>query len=185
MYLALYMLAKAILVRTTATVEDGGDPEPFARTVTASLRVLLPLVVAAVLCYIGIWIGFILLIVPGVILTLMWAVLGPVVVLERVGIIGAFGRSARLTKGARLRILGLYLTVFLVYLVLLFAVGAGFGMGFGASGLARPALLSQVLGVLLGAAFLAVWNGIQTSLYLSLRDWKDGASGEQLADIFA
>jgi hypothetical protein len=184
-YFGLYLLAKAILIRTTAAVEDGAPTESFGETVAAALRALLPLLVATILCYLAIWVGLILLIVPGVILALVWAVTGPALVLERVGIVAAFGRSARLTKGARLRILGLYLVVFAVYVVLLFAMGLGAGLGFGATAFVQPSLLSQALGILVGAGFVTVWNAIQASLYLALRDWKDGASGEQLADIFA
>jgi hypothetical protein len=41
----------------------------------------------------------------------MWAVAAPVVVAEKAGVIGALSRSRELTKGARWKILGLFLVV--------------------------------------------------------------------------
>ena len=48
----------------------------------------------------GILIGFILVIVPGLILLTIWSVAAPVVVLERPPGLGALGRSRELVKGS-------------------------------------------------------------------------------------
>jgi hypothetical protein len=61
--------------------------------------VLLGLIVASFLYGIGVAIGLILLIVPGLIVLTWWAVVAPVIVIERAGIIEAFGRSRRLVDG--------------------------------------------------------------------------------------
>jgi Membrane domain of glycerophosphoryl diester phosphodiesterase len=67
---------------------------------------------------IGIVIGFILLIVPGIILALMWAVTIPVAVLEDKGLRDSTSRSAELTKGSRGRIFMIYfLFLVLTYIV--------------------------------------------------------------------
>jgi len=69
---------------------------------------------------IGIFIGFILLIVPGIILALMWALVIPVAVLEDTGLGDSISRSSELTKGSRLRILVIYiLYLFLLYTFIL------------------------------------------------------------------
>lgn len=186
-YFLLYLLTKAILIRSTAAADGERHGETIGETVAAALRALPPLAGATILYFLGIWVGMILLVVPGVILALMWAVTGPVLVQERVGVFAAFGRSKRLTKGARLRILGLVIVVFVVYLVFAFALGvAGFGMGFARPGaVVSPTVFAVVLSVAMQTAFLTVWTAVQTALYLELRDWKDGIAGDRLSDIFA
>ena len=60
---------------------------------------VLPLVVAGLLAGLGIALGFLLLIVPGLILLTIWAVIGPVIVLERTSALESFGRSRALVRG--------------------------------------------------------------------------------------
>ena len=67
--------------------------------------------------WIGVGIGFALLIVPGIILALMWALTIPVAVLEDKGLRDSVSRSAELTKGHRGRVFVIYL----LFLVLLYA----------------------------------------------------------------
>jgi hypothetical protein len=68
----------------------------------------------------GIGLGFILLIIPGIILALMWALVIPIAVLEDTGLGDSISRSSALTKGSRLRILVIYiLYFFLLYTFIL------------------------------------------------------------------
>jgi hypothetical protein len=60
---------------------------------------VLPLLVAGLLAGLGIALGFVLLIVPGLFLLTIWAVIGPVIVVERTGALDAFGRSRELVRG--------------------------------------------------------------------------------------
>ncbi len=79
----------------------------------------------------GVVVGFILLVVPGIILALMWALTVPVAVIEDKGLRDALNRSAELTKGNRSRVFVIYLLFFiLVYAIymawmlpVLFAIG--------------------------------------------------------------
>ena len=68
--------------------------------------------------WMGIGVGLILLIVPGVILALMWALTIPVAVIEDKGLRDAVNRSAELTKGNRGRVFVIYA----LYLVLIYAI---------------------------------------------------------------
>ncbi len=68
--------------------------------------------------WLGIGIGFVLLIVPGIILSLMWALTIPVAVLEDKGLRDSVERSAELTKGHRGRVFA----VFFLFMVLFYAV---------------------------------------------------------------
>jgi hypothetical protein len=60
---------------------------------------VLPLVVAGLLAGLGIALGFMLFIVPGLILLTIWAVIGPVIVLEGTSALESFGRSRALVRG--------------------------------------------------------------------------------------
>jgi hypothetical protein len=59
--------------------------------------------------------GFMLLIVPGIILLCMWAVTEQVCVVEELGIKASFSRSASLTDGYRFEIMIILLFIFVVY----------------------------------------------------------------------
>jgi len=60
---------------------------------------ILPLLVAGLLAGLGIALGFVLFIVPGLFLLTIWAVIGPVIVIERSAALDAFGRSRTLVRG--------------------------------------------------------------------------------------
>jgi hypothetical protein len=68
--------------------------------------------------WIGIGVGLALLIVPGIILALMWALTIPVAVIEDKGLRDAVSRSAELTKGHRGRVF----VIGLLFLVIWYAV---------------------------------------------------------------
>lgn len=85
----------------------------------------------------AIGVGLVLLIIPGVLLALAWAVVGPALIVERRGIMESFGRSAWLTRRTRLQILGLGLVF-----VLLELLGA---LAFGLVSLPFPPVLSAAL----------------------------------------
>jgi hypothetical protein len=60
---------------------------------------VVPLLVAGLLAGLGIALGFVLLVVPGLLLLTIWAVIGPVIVVERTRALDAFGRSRQLVRG--------------------------------------------------------------------------------------
>jgi uncharacterized membrane protein len=119
----------------------------------------------------------------------MWAVITPVLVIERTGVIDAFGRSRFLTKGARWRIFGLFLILIVIFWLVSLVLGiflATSGNIFAMAQAASHPSLAYLIGSTLVATFTsAFWATLQTSLYLSLRTWKEGPQSEQLADIFA
>ena len=68
--------------------------------------------------WIGIGVGLVLLILPGIYLALMWALTVPVAVLEDKGLRDSVERSAQLTKGHRGRVF----VVYLLFVILTYAV---------------------------------------------------------------
>jgi Membrane domain of glycerophosphoryl diester phosphodiesterase len=68
--------------------------------------------------WIAIGIGFVLLIVPGIMLALMWALVIPVAVLENKGLSDSAARSKELTKGNRGRIFAIYFLFVVLYYII-------------------------------------------------------------------
>ena len=84
-------------------------------------------IVASILFYIGAVIGFLLLVVPGIIFVATFGFYGFVIAErgEEVGIIESLARSAELTRGYRWRLFGLALVLLLINIVGLFACLVG------------------------------------------------------------
>jgi hypothetical protein len=157
----------------------------------AGLAVALPLFLLAIVSAIGVGLATILLIVPGIIVYIMWSVAAPALVEERLGVLEALSRSTDLTSGARWKILGLELVVLVGYWVFSGVVGVLIVMILGGMrGMAATVATGDfplayfVLTALLNTIVSAVWGVIQTSLYVELRDWKEGPPANALADVF-
>lgn len=129
--------------------------------------------------------GLVLLVVPGLVLSCMWAVFLPAHLAEGGPLMACFGRSRDLTSGYRWRIFFLTLVYGLV-------VGGvlGFLSGF-AGGMASHGAPSGIVVVvklaaaLLGAAIAVVSAAGVTALYLRLRGAKEGRPGGDLAEAFS
>ncbi|CAN7549636.1 hypothetical protein LJR225_004008 [Phenylobacterium sp. LjRoot225] len=80
-------------------------------------RRLWPLLGLSLLAGLGVALGLVLLIVPGVMLATAWSVAGPTLIEERRPVMETFGRSAELTRGSRLNIFGVGLILVVVQLV--------------------------------------------------------------------
>jgi MFS family permease len=111
---------------------DGRRDLSAGEMMSMTTPVILPLIGAAILAGIGIGIGFILLIIPGLFLLTIWSVVGPAIVVERTGVIGAFGRSHELVKGDGWSVFGTIVVAFLIVVIasaIATAIGAAIGLG--------------------------------------------------------
>jgi hypothetical protein len=79
--------------------------------------VLFPLMIVSLLFGLGVFIGFVLVIIPGLILLTIWAVVAPVTVLEHPGVIAAFGRSRELVRGHGWAVFGVIVLIYLAVVV--------------------------------------------------------------------
>jgi hypothetical protein len=93
-------LLQAALVKAVQDVRDGRADLSFGETVSAAVPYIGPVAGASILAGIAITIGLVLIIVPGLFLITIWAVIVPVIVIERSGALASFGRSRELVRGA-------------------------------------------------------------------------------------
>lgn len=96
-----------------------GEPFSMGSSFEAVKSRIGPVLGGSILMGLGILVGFLLLVVPGVIALLRWFVLVPTLVLERGSVDGALRRSWNLTDGHMGRIFG----IFLLIMCIGFAVG--------------------------------------------------------------
>jgi hypothetical protein len=170
-----YSLTQAAIVY--GTVQDlRGQRASFGDCLTRGFAALPRVIVVALLANIAIWIGAMLLFVPGVILALMWWVLIPVLVIEGTGIGESFGRSRALTSGHRWGIFGILLIVAVVLLVINWLVGMlGGALGF---------VAAQVLNLAVGFFFSAFFSVLAAVGYYHLRAEKEGIMIDDIAKVF-
>jgi hypothetical protein len=116
-YLVAATLFTGMVVRLVADVQDGRRDATAGKLLRAAAPVLGQLILVGVVAAIGIMAGFILLVIPGLILLTLWSVAAPVVVIENPGVFPALRRSRLLVRGNGLQ-------VFAVIMILVVLVGA-------------------------------------------------------------
>jgi hypothetical protein len=98
-----------------AGLPQGAEPS-IGALVRSVAPVIGPLVGASILSALGVGLGLVLLIVPGLFLMTIWSVVAPVVVLERAPVFAAFGRSRALVQGFGWPVFGTLVLLFLLLL---------------------------------------------------------------------
>jgi hypothetical protein len=122
-----------------------------------------PLVVAGFLAGIGIALGFVLLIVPGLILLTIWAVIAPVIVVEKTGALDAFGRSRALVRGHGWTVFGIVLVTGLLSGIASTLLQEAFSF--------LPRFLEILIGSTIAQAVVAPFSAIAIAItYFRLRE---------------
>jgi hypothetical protein len=123
LFWALGVLYQGMVVKLVQDVQDGRRDHSIGGLIRSVEPVFWPLAAVSILFGIALAVGFILLIIPGLILMVIWSVVAPVTVLERPGVFAAFGRSRTLVRGNGWNVFAVILLVFLAVAVI--SVGAG------------------------------------------------------------
>jgi hypothetical protein len=153
-------LVSALQVHAVLDIGEGVRPK-LLELLGRGLRVLPVVAAAEIIADIGIGIGLVLLVIPGIILALRFGVVAQVAAVERTDWPSALRRSGRLVAGNYLRVLGLLVVVALVNLLLADLVGQLAG---------KTATTPQVvLGIAIGV-LTRTFQAIATAvLYFDLR----------------
>lgn len=185
--MAFAFISQGALLRA-ALSESEGRRASFGECLAAGFAVALPLLGVALVTTFGVMFGFVLLLVPGVILYLMWSVAAPAVVAEKLGVFGALGRSRQLTSGARWKILGIELIILVIYYIFAVVVGVVFRTQLTSGDYGNPMRMGTgmiITTMLLSTALSVVWGTVQAALFIELRNWKEGPHAEALAEVFS
>lgn len=117
LFWALSVLYQGMVVKLVQDLQSGRRDHSIAGLLRSVEPVLLQLMAVSVLFAIGVAVGFLLLIVPGLILLVIWCVVAPVTVIERPGVFAGFARSRELVRGNGWNVFGVIVLVFLAVLV--------------------------------------------------------------------
>ncbi len=196
---ALVMLACGFVLQAAivhATVADlNGRRIAIADSLKVGLRNCLPLIGLAILMALGVMLGFILLIVPGVILAVMWAVAVPAKVVEKIGVTQAFSRSGDLTRSRRWPIFGLFLIYVIAAWILEMIVMAAFmpfamskGLPTSSTGIEGLTHSLNLIELVASPIIATISTLISTAggavLYSELRGSREGVGPEAMASVF-
>jgi hypothetical protein len=176
------LVLQAALTYGTVTYLSN-QPVVLGRALGIGLREFLPLLAIGILESLGALGGFILLIVPGFILLLMWAVVVPVRVAEHKGIFESFSRSRELTKGFRWPILGTLAVYFIGAAIAQTATRPLITIG-GVNGNSAMFYVGTALSALIGAVIAVASATLVACIYYELRVIKEGVGPEQIASVF-
>jgi hypothetical protein len=122
--LAAYALYTGFVVKLVQDVRDGKRDETVGDLLSSAAPAIVSLIVFGILFGLGVGIGLVLLIVPGLILLTIWSVGAPAIVAEGTGTIEAFGRSRELVRGEGWSVFGSLLLVLLIVIAIGFVLGA-------------------------------------------------------------
>ena len=162
-------LFTGMVVELVSDVQDGRRDHSAGELLRAATPVLGQLILVGIVAGIGILIGFVLIIVPGLILITIWSVAAPVVVLERPGVFAALGRSRELVRGNGWQVFGVIFVLFFLVII----VSSAIQIGADSAGTGAGIVARVIVGILTGPI-----SGLAAAvLYFDLR----AASGERVA----
>ena len=155
-----------------------GEAAGLARTITVGVQSFLRVIAVGIVVGVLIGLGTLLLIVPGLILTMCYYVAIPVAVLERKGVGASMQRSMDLTRGSRWPIFGAVVLMVLIMIIPFMVLGfvAASSMGNGQ----LPIWIDIPLNVLI-VPFGSTMAGV---CYYMLRSGKENIDAKQIASVF-
>ena len=112
-----YFWIQGVLVVLTVDVRDGVADHTFGELFARVRPKLGALILAGVLGAIGIVVGFLLVIVPGLYLLTRWSMIAPALVIEDLSAGESFSRSHELVRGRAWPVFGLLIVLFLINVI--------------------------------------------------------------------
>ncbi|MEM8607387.1 MAG: hypothetical protein AAGF92_09790 [Myxococcota bacterium] len=179
--------ASALLV---ALDRLAGETPTFADAARKAASRLGAIVVASILFYLAIGVGFLLCFVPGFIAVAGLGLAIPALLAERLGPVDAMRRSWELTKGHRLLVFTAFfvvgVTAICISLVVQFAtMGNFFADPTAPYKISLTAwILQQVFGYVLGVLYSAVLAVLAAVLYSEIRSSKEGVDVQSMTTVF-
>ena len=152
---------QGMVIEAVRDIQDGRRDFTLGGLFRSVMPVLPALFGIGLLAGLGIGLGLLLLIVPGLILLTWWSVVGPAVVIERRGL-DAFGRSRELVRGNGWQVFGVIVVVFVIQFIANNVLGAIFG--------GADSFIGALLASLISSALIGPLSAIAAALiYLELK----------------
>lgn len=142
----------------------------------SGLRRAGPVMLAGLLAHLSAYLGLILLVVPGIIVGIMFSLIVPVVVSERLGTMASLARSRRLTEGHRSKLLGL--------LSLVYVIGVAPGLMVYVGVIGVPPAAAVVMHLAVNAVMGPLVMAASAVAYHDLRNLKEGGNTAALERVF-
>lgn len=191
---AIFILVASVVMQGAlifAAVRDfNGEDATFGEVINIGLRYFFPLLGMGILIGLGVMAGFLLLIIPGILIALGWSIAAPIMIVEEKSITDAIGRSWELTKGYKRWILLLWIILMVISVV----IGAVLGAFTLIAGDPTTVLLEggsnsyYILNAIFSALAQALTTMISTAgvaaVYYEIRQIKEGIGAENLAAVF-
>jgi hypothetical protein len=156
-----------------------GARRPVNETLSKWAMAIAPLCALGALATLGIFGAYLLVIIPGIMLSLSWSVAAPVLMIERRRVIESLRRSRDLTSGYRWKIFGLFLAYGLLWWIVRFALRAVVHAAIGQ----RPETQIACDAVVRTLGGVVVALGI-SALYYELLTVKEGDEPDEVAAVF-
>jgi len=167
-----------------------GEKASLGECLSVAIRKFFPLLGLAILVFICVMLGFMLLVIPGILIWLGWLIAAPVLIVEKKGITDSLSRSWELTAGYKRWIL----LLMVIMLVLSAVVGAALGIFLLIAGDPTTVMFEGASPTyhFLNAVITALSNTITTmigatgvaAIYYEIRQIKEGIGAENLAAVF-
>ncbi len=161
----LQLVATAIytgfVVKLVQDVRDGKRDQTVGELISAATPAIGALIVFGILSGIAIGIGFVLLIIPGLILMTIWSVGAPAIVAEGRGPLEAFGRSYELVRGQTWTVFGVLVVVFLIMIAAFIVAGL---IGAAIGGVAGAVIVA----IIVMALFMPISALVASTLFFDL-----------------
>lgn len=159
--LVLALFYQGMVAELVSDVQDGRRDNSVRQLFSSVAPVLLSLIGLSILYALGIGVGLILLVVPGLYLLTIWAVATQSLVIERLGTVDALRRSRALVRGHGWQVFGVILVVAVVQIIV-GVLSNLIGSGLNTTGLA----IVQWAAAVIISPFTALVTAV---LYFSLR----------------
>jgi hypothetical protein len=188
---AQYIVSGMICYSVFRTIK--GEAPSMQESLSMAVRNLLPIFVLSLLQGFAIFMGTLACIFPGIILSLMFYVAMPALVVERLGPVEALKRSQFLTEGHKVYILALMLIVsiasgtisaMLVGCTSLVLIGGAAAANGGKAIIYTMMVVIQIPAWIILAIASTFGATLMTSVYHDLRQMRDGVSVDDLLSVF-